>query len=92
MQELHTALSIESAVAVPPVTCQLKLTAVPATTVLGDALRVRVKGTVTVVVRGAAAPPGPDALIVNVVVDFTGTIEDPEVGSEPVYRFEAPGA
>ena len=65
-----------------PVTCQL--TAVPATTVLGDALRVRVKGTVTVVLWGAAAPPGPDALIVNVVVDFTGTIEDPEVGSEPV--------
>ncbi|PYX60582.1 MAG: hypothetical protein DMG76_02085 [Acidobacteria bacterium] len=51
---------------------------------LGDALRVRVKGTVTVVLWGAAAPPGPDALIVNVVVDFTGTIEDPEVGSEPV--------
>src|SRR5258707_15041841 len=75
---------MESAVAVPPVICQLSVTCVPATTVLGDAVRVRVKGTVTVVVWGPAVPPGPEALIVNVVVEITGTIADPEVGSEPV--------
>ena len=29
-------------------------------------------------------PPGPEALIVNVVVESIGTTEDPDVGSEPV--------
>jgi hypothetical protein len=52
--------------------------------VLGDALRLSVKGTVTVVVLGTAVPPGPEASMVNVVVDITGTMEDPEVGNEPV--------
>ena len=33
---------------------------------------------------GTAAPPGPVALMVKVVVEITGTIADPEVGSEPV--------
>jgi hypothetical protein len=75
---------MESAVGVPPVICQLSVTVVPAAIVLGDALRLSVRGTVTVVVWGTAVPPGPEALMVNVVVDITGTMEDPEVGSEPV--------
>jgi hypothetical protein len=84
VQGPHTPLSIESAVGVPPVTCQLSVTVVPAVIVLGDALRLSVKGTVTAVVLGTAVPPGPEALMVNVVVDSTGTMEDPEVGNEPV--------
>ena len=60
----HTPLSIESAVGVPPVTCQLSVTVVPAVIVLGDALWLSVKGTVTVVVLGTAVPPGPEALMV----------------------------
>ena len=84
VHEPHTPLSIESAVAAPPVTCQLKVTCVPAAMVLGDALKVSVNGTCTVMLFGAAVPPGPEALMVNVVVEITGTIEDPEVGSEPV--------
>ena len=79
----HTPLSMESAVAVP-VICQLSVTVVPATIVLGDALRLSVIGTATVVILGTAVPPGPAALMVNVVVDITATTEDPEVGSEPV--------
>ena len=82
---------MESVVAVPPVICQLSVTGVPATTVLGDALRVSLNGTVTVVVWGTAAPPGPVALMVNFVVEITGTMEDPEVGSEPVSSVWATG-
>jgi len=75
---------MESAVAVPPVICQLSVTCVPAAIVLGDALRLSVIGTVTVAVLGTAVPPGPEALMVKVVVEITGTIADPEVGSGPV--------
>jgi hypothetical protein len=74
---------MESAVALPPVICQLSVTVVPGAIVLGDALRLSVIGTVTVVVLGTAVPPGPEALMVNVVVEITGTIEVPELGSEP---------
>ena len=85
-QELQTALSIESAVGVPPVICQLRVTVVvvPEVIVVGDALRVSVKGTVTVVVWGTALPPGPVALMVNVVVDNTGTMDDHDVARTPV--------
>ena len=43
-----------------------------------------VNGTCTVTLFGTAAPPGPEALIVNVAVENRGTTEDPEVDSEPV--------
>ena len=82
----HTPLSMESAVAVPPVTCQVNVTAVecPVIIVLGEAFNVSVNGTSTVTLFGVAAPPGPEALMVNVVVEITGTMEDPDVDREPV--------
>ena len=85
VHEAHTPLSMESAVAVPPATCQVNVTVVdcPVMIVLGEAVNVRVNGTCTVTLSGTAAPPGPEALIVKVVVEMTGTIADPEVGSEP---------
>src|ERR1700686_3503803 len=86
MHELHTPLSMESAAAVPPVTCQVNFTVVdcPVIIVLGEAFNVSVNGTCTVTLFGTAAPPGPEALIVNVVVEISGTTEDPEVDNEPV--------
>ena len=36
-------------------------------------------------------PPGPEALIVNFVVESIGTTEDPDVGSEPVSSVWATG-
>jgi hypothetical protein len=84
---------MESAVAVPPVTCQVNVTELdcPVIIVLGEAINVSVNGTSTVTLFGTAVPPGPEALMVNVVVEITGTMEDPEVGSEPVSSVAATG-
>ena len=77
----HTPLSIESALVVPPLTCQLRVACCPAVIVAGVTLRLRLKGTVTVTACGVADPPGPVAVIINVVVPFTGGFAVPEVGS-----------
>jgi hypothetical protein len=50
---------------------------------LGDALKLRVSGTVTVTVAGLEFPPGPDAVRENVVVWLMGTTADPEGGAGP---------
>jgi hypothetical protein len=75
------------------VICQVNVTGVdcPVIIVLGEAFNVSVKGTVTVTLFGAAAPPGPVALIVKVVVESTGTIADPEVDSAPVSSVAGTG-
>ena len=52
--------------------------------VVGEAVRLNVKGMVTVTVAGADVPPGPDAVIVKVVVLVTGVSDDPVVGNGPV--------
>jgi hypothetical protein len=53
--------------------------------VLGEAVKLNVKGTVTVTVAGADVPPAPVAVRVYVVVEFTGMpAKDPEVGNGPV--------
>src|SRR5216684_2580459 len=83
-QEAHTLLSIESDDAVPPVTCHDNVTACPEVMVLGEAVRPTVNGTFTVTIAGVALPPGPDALMVKVVVAFTTTTDEPEVDSGPV--------
>jgi hypothetical protein len=80
-QEAHTPLSIDNDEVVPPLTCQLNVACCPAVIVAGVALRLRVKGTVTVTDCGAEVPPGPVAVMVNVVVLFTGGFAEPEVGS-----------
>ncbi len=49
--------------------------------VAGVALKPSLKGTVTVTDCGAEEPPGPLAVIVNVVVVATGGFAEPEVGS-----------
>jgi hypothetical protein len=42
---------------------------------------------------GVALPPGPDALIVKVVVALIGTTDDPEVDSGPLsFDWETDGA
>lgn len=79
--EAHTPLSIARDGAVPPVTCQLSVAVCPAVIVAGVTLRLSVNGTVTVTVLGTADPPGPVALMVNVVVLVTGGFAEPEVGS-----------
>ena len=48
--------------------------------VAGVALKLRLKGTVTVTDCGADVPPGPVAVIVNVVVAATGGFAEPEAG------------
>jgi hypothetical protein len=76
---------MESEVAVPPVICQASVADWPAVIVLGEAVKLNVKGTVTVTVAGAEVPPGPLAVSVYVVVDATGIpAKDPDVGSGPV--------
>jgi hypothetical protein len=84
---LHTELFDPStsvnAVAVPPVICQESVELCPAVMVPGDAVRLRVNGTVTVTVCGPAVPPGPVAVSEYVVVALTGTVAEPEVGSGP---------
>ena len=79
--EAHTPLSIVSDGVVPPLTCQLTVAGCPAVIVAGVTLRLSVKGTVTVTVWGAEDPPGPVAVMVYVVVLFTGGFAEPEVGS-----------
>ena len=74
----------EIEVAVPPVTCQASVAGVPGVMVLGEAVKLRLNGTVTVTVAGADVPPGPDAVIVKGVVAVTGVSDDPEVGNGPV--------
>jgi hypothetical protein len=77
-------LSIESAVAVPPVICQDKVADWPAVMVAGDTLRLRMKGTVTVRAWVAVVPSDEVAVRVYVVVAMMGAMDDPEVGSGPV--------
>lgn len=85
---LHTGLPAasvtDSEVAVPPVICQFSVADDPAVMVLGEAVRLNVKGTVTVTVAGADVPPGPVAVILNMVVLVTGVSDDPEAGKGPV--------
>ena len=78
-QEEQTALSMESAVADPPVICQDNVAIWPAVMVAGDTLRLRVKGTVTVVVLVAVVPSDEVAVRVKVVVAVMGTMSEPEV-------------
>ena len=72
------------AVAVPAVICQLRVEFCPAAIVPGEAVRLRLKGTVIVRVCGPAAPPGPVAVREYLVVVPTGTVAEPDVGSGPV--------
>jgi hypothetical protein len=48
--------------------------------VAGVTLKLRLNGTLTVSVCGAEEPPGPVAVMVNVVVVVTGGFAEPEVG------------
>lgn len=84
---LHTELLDPStsvnAVAAPPVICQESVELCPGVMVPGDAVRLRVNGTVTVTVWGPAVPAGPVAVIEYVVVALTGNVAEPEVGSGP---------
>ena len=89
-QAPHTPLSIESPVAVPPVTCQVNVTGCPGVIVLGVAVKLSKNGTVTVRFW-VAVPPGPAAVMVKVVVVFRGTTEDPVVDKAPVSSFCATG-
>jgi len=75
----QTPLSMESAVAVPPVICHDRVALLPATMVAGDTLTVRVKGTVTVVVWVEVVPSDEVAVRVKLVVEVMGTTSDPEV-------------
>lgn len=69
--------------AVPFVTCHDRVAACPGGIVLGLAVNVKTIGTVTVAVCGPTLPPGPLAVIENIVVPVTGTTAVPEVGSGP---------
>ena len=62
VQDAHTALSMASAVAVPPVICQDKVAVWPAVMVAGDTLRLRLNGTVTERVLVAVVPSDEVAL------------------------------
>ena len=55
----------------------------PGTIVFGLAVRANVTGTETVTVCGPVLPPGPVAVIENVVLVLTGTTADADVGSAP---------
>ena len=72
-----------NAVGEPPAICQLSVAFWPGVMLLGDALKLRVSGTVTVTVAGLDVPPGPVAVRENVVVWLIGTTADPEVGGGP---------
>ena len=50
---------------------------------LGDALKLKVSGTVTATVAGLEFPPGPVAVREKVVVWRMGTTADPEGGAGP---------
>jgi len=85
---LHTELPEASVTAIevaePPVTCHDSVADSPEVMVLGEAVRLSVNGTVTVTVAGADVPPGPDAVMLKVVVAVTGVSDDPETGNGPV--------
>jgi hypothetical protein len=87
VQGLHTTLFAASfsvnAVAAPPVISHVNMEDCPGEIVPGDAVRLRVNGTVTVTVCGPALPAGPVAVSEYVVVLVTGIVPDPEVGSGP---------
>jgi hypothetical protein len=51
--------------------------------VFGLAFNAKVTGTETVTVCGPVLPPGPVAVIENVVLVLTGTTADADVGSAP---------
>jgi hypothetical protein len=51
--------------------------------VVGLAFNAKVAGTETVTVCGPVLPPGPVAVIENVVLALTGTTADADVGSAP---------
>ena len=55
----------------------------PGTMVFGLAFNARVTGTETVTVCGPVLPPGPVAVIENVVLVLTGMTADADVGSAP---------
>lgn len=82
--ELPEASVTDSEVAVPPETCHASVAIPPGVIVLGEAVKLRLNGIVTVTVAGADEPPGPDAVRVKVVVLVTGVSDDPEVGNGPV--------
>ncbi len=86
-QGLHTELpepsTIESAVGVPPVICHAKVEVCPEVMVVGVAVRLNTKGTVTVTVCGLEVPAGPVAVSEKVVVVLTGVVTEPEVGRAP---------
>ena len=50
---------------------------------LGDALKLKISGTVTVTLAGLEFPPGPVAVRENAVVWLIGTTADPEGGGGP---------
>ena len=87
-EPLHTELPEASVtdieVAVPPETCHASVAIVPEVIVLGEAVRLSANGTVTVTVDAAEVPPGPVAVIWNVVVLVMGVTDDPEVGNGPL--------
>jgi len=58
--------------------------------VLGEALKLNANGTVTVTLP-FTLPPGPEAAMLNVVVEVTGTIAEPDVGSAPVSSWAIVG-
>lgn len=81
---LHTVLPdasvIEREVAVPFETCHARVADCPAAIVFDKAVKLRVKGTVTLTVCGPAVPPGPVAVSENVVVVLKEVSVDPDVG------------
>jgi hypothetical protein len=81
---------MESAVAAPPLTCQVSVAGWPEVIVLGEAVKLSVNGTSTVRFL-VELPPGPEAVMVKTVVVFTGTTEDPEVGKELVPSLSGTG-
>lgn len=65
---------------VPPVTCQASVSDCPDVIVLADDVRLKLNGTMIVIICGPAVPPGPVAVSENVVVAANGVTELPEVG------------
>jgi hypothetical protein len=57
---------------------------------VGEAFKLNVNGTFTTTVL-FALPPGPDAAMLNVVVEATGTMAEPDVGSAPVSSWAIVG-
>jgi hypothetical protein len=74
---------ILSEVGLPCVTCQERVELCPGTMVFGLAFNAKVAGTETVTVCGPVLPPGPVAVIENMVVSLTGITAEADVGSAP---------